>query len=536
MRWYYRLSLKAKLLSSFGVTLVLTLVISLVALFSMLESHSIASDMDSVLAGRYTRVSQTMGYAAKLQEQVHELIIDTHVNQQLQNEINDTIQKAEVYYNALQTARFPKEIGEIRQAKDEINSLVQDQIFKLISNGDFNSAQEIFIMQLTPRFQLIFQNISFLHKDQIRTAVELSIPLTDMKPVYTVGLITFLTVLCSFVIAFLTAKYCKSAIGYVIRAIDKLEHQDFTHRIEVKIFHDEFGILINSLDKCRRMSSQLLQKVADDSKAIEKDMSDVKKITERLANNSSDSEQRTLAIASAADEMVATTTDIANNCSSAASIAQKSSSVTTHARDRVKSSINELFSQAEQTKKDSQQVETMINQSRSISSIVSTIDEIASQTNLLALNAAIEAARAGEAGRGFAVVADEVRALASRTTTSTTEINQMVSLIEQDANLASESMSNSVTNMDSLASNTSGLEHVLNEILSNVNEVNMQITEIASAAEEQSSTTSEISNNMQRLTNATKDVADIANETNSIIQNTVNEVQKLTATLSSFKL
>ncbi len=220
----------------------------------------------------------------------------------------------------------------------------------------------------------------------------------------------------------------------------------------------------------------------------------------------------------------------------AANIAQSSTDKTNEGMLKAKESISAIYDQAEQTKANGQQIEAMVNQSRSINSIVNTIDEIAAQTNLLALNAAIEAARAGEAGRGFAVVADEVRALASRTSSSTSEITDKVERMVDVANQANDSMAKSVSGIASLADDTSLLDSVLTEVLNHVQDVNTQISQIAAAAEEQTNASNEISHSMQELTDITRDVAGIAEETSAVVNNSFNQIGILNDNIRKFKI
>ena len=192
-----------------------------------------------------------------------------------------------------------------------------------------------------------------------------------------------------------------------------------------------------------------------------------------------------MTVAAASDEMVSTTQDIAKNCEHASAAADESAKATETSVAKIQNVIDKINEQVIKSRSDAQLVQKLSDQAQKIGSIVQTIDDIAAQTNLLALNAAIEAARAGEAGKGFAVVADEVRALASRTSNSTQEITNMVQKVQVDAGQADEAKQISTKVMDSLENESGEIEEILNTLTTKVNEVTGQITQIATAAEQQ---------------------------------------------------
>jgi methyl-accepting chemotaxis protein len=145
-------------------------------------------------------------------------------------------------------------------------------------------------------------------------------------------------------------------------------------------------------------------------------------------------------------------------------------------------------------------VDALGQRSNQIGQIIGTIEDIADQTNLLALNAAIEAARAGEQGRGFAVVADEVRALAERTTKATREIGEMIKAIQNETKEAVSAMEDGVREVERGTQEASRSGEAMDMILNQINELSMQVSQIATAAEEQTATTSEISGSILQIT------------------------------------
>jgi len=180
-------------------------------------------------------------------------------------------------------------------------------------------------------------------------------------------------------------------------------------------------------------------------------------------------------------------------------------------------------------------IESLGAKSDQIGEIVGTIEDIADQTNLLALNAAIEAARAGEQGRGFAVVADEVRALAERTTHATKEIGAMIKAIQKETQTAVRVMGEGVAEVDRGAGEAARSGEALQGILQQIGEVTQQIHQIATAAEEQTATTSEISTNIHQITDAFVKAAQTAHQT-SVEADNLNKLSgSLQDTVRRFK-
>ena len=310
---------------------------------------------------------------------------------------------------------------------------------------------------------------------------------------------------------------------------------DLTKLIVVKS-NDEFGLLadeINSLvDKIRKIISQ----IAQTSEQVSSSAIELQSNAVQMAAGAEHVAAQAETVATAGEEMSATSGDIAQNCQMASEGSQQANAAAVSGARVVDETIAVMNSIAERVKSSAKAVESLGSRSDQIGEIVGTIEDIADQTNLLALNAAIEAARAGEQGRGFAVVADEVRALAERTTRATREIGEMIKAIQQETKGAVIAMEEGVSEVSKGSEKAADSGRALEQILQQINDVNSQIHQVATAAEEQTATTSEISNNMQQITEVVADTSRGAKESAAAANRLSALADDLRRIVSQFKI
>jgi len=281
---------------------------------------------------------------------------------------------------------------------------------------------------------------------------------------------------------------------------------------------------------------KLVSQTMDISSGIASSSNQLHSTAEQIATGAEEVAAQINTVATASEEMSATSTDIARNCSLAADASRLTADSAHVGAAVVSETIQGMNTIAERVRMSAATVAALGTRSEQIGDIVGTIEDIADQTNLLALNAAIEAARAGEQGRGFAVVADEVRALAERTTRATREIGEMIKAIQNETKSAVHAMNEGVHEVEkgAVSSHKSGL--ALEEILNRINEVTMQINQIATAAEEQTATTSEVTSNIQQVTDIVHQSARGAEETSTAAAQLSTQAQQLQNLVGKFRV
>ena len=295
-------------------------------------------------------------------------------------------------------------------------------------------------------------------------------------------------------------------------------------------------ILLESLATMSQFLREIIASTMDVSNNIASASNQLHATSSQIAAGAEEVANQTSTLATASEEMSATSGEIARNCSMAADASHHTTDSADAGARVVSETIGGMSVIADRVRQTSVTIEALGTRSEQIGAIIGTIEDIADQTNLLALNAAIEAARAGEQGRGFAVVADEVRALAERTTKATKEIGEMIKAIQNETRSAVNAMEEGVNEVEKGAKSSQQSGNALEEIRVRINEVTMQINQIATAAEEQTATTGEVTSNIQHVIDIVHQTARGAEETAGAASLLAQQAHQLQVIIGKFRV
>ncbi|WP_429098914.1 methyl-accepting chemotaxis protein [Aeromonas veronii] len=321
----------------------------------------------------------------------------------------------------------------------------------------------------------------------------------------TVGALTLLFVV---IVAWLLIRQIRNPVMTLLEQTRQVAAGNLTSQLDMKQFsHDELGKLAQGFNEMQSNLRMLVNEVSSSVVQLGAAAEEISAVAQQSANNMGAQQHELNQLATAMNEMQATVQEVARNTNDAASAATSASDTAAQGSETVNDSIGRIEKVATAIEETALVIRQLGDDSRNIGMVLEVIQGIAEQTNLLALNAAIEAARAGEQGRGFAVVADEVRTLAKRTQDSTSQINHIISELQQRANEAGITMQQSQDMMSETVHTAREAGASIAEISSSVNSISHMNIQIATATEEQGAVSEELNRNVVNISNASEEVA-----------------------------
>ena len=336
-------------------------------------------------------------------------------------------------------------------------------------------------------------------------------------------------------LALLLTRSIVSPLSEAVRVAEVVASGNLTQAIEVQ-GSDEPARLLGALKSMQQSLRSTIQNISDSSTQLASASEELSAVTEDSTRGLHQQNNEIEQAATAVNQMTSAVEEVARNAVSTSEASSESNRTAQHGREQVRQTVDSISHLADDVTHTASEVEQLAGQVRDISKVLDVIRSIAEQTNLLALNAAIEAARAGEAGRGFAVVADEVRALAHRTQQSTREIEQMVSGIQQGTDKAVNAMQNSNSRARSTLDVAKAAGQALDEIAAAISQINERNLVIASASEEQAQVAREVDRNLVNIRDLSMQSSAAANQTSAASQELSRLAVDLNALVARFSI
>ena len=516
-RYLTNLSMSKKLLLSPLTVMLFLFIFGIMAYIGLVSQKSAINDIYNNKLKNYEAVAQMVSDIANVHTNVYKVISWTNANyeaakiealgkEQLTtlNKTVDGMQKklASKTVTPEEKKIFQTALEQLTEYKKPVEGVID-----LSTTGDVNSAT-MFMGTADDKFQTLNKNLQELldlENKLSKGSYEFSLKVFN-RILAVMVIVMCIAIALSLLISIGMTRLILAPIKKTIEVMEYITHGDLTKRVDI-LSKDEIGEMGNHFNSFVERLHETITKVAESSNKVASATNMLNSNAEQMAAAVEEVATQVNSVATASEEMSTTSSEIAQNCVMAAKSADKANTSAESGEVIVRETVETMNQIKEMVKQSAKINQNLGERSDQIGPVVGLINDIADQTNLLALNAAIEAARAGEHGRGFAVVADEVRKLAERTTEATKEIAQTIQAMQSETKSAVTSMEKGVREVEVGSEEAKKSGDALKDILMQISTVTTEVNQIAVASEEQTATTNEIANNIQQISEVMQQTA-----------------------------
>jgi len=533
-----KLSLKMKLAVGFGTLLIILVVIATVAYTAVGSLAEAAKEVGRKASEKEMLVKIELAVAKGRSGSASYLLLNRNealeVDEEGKRDYKDSIEELTPLVHSDEGKRL---FSEVQHSYDNLRA-VSDKEVQLRRSGKTKDAIQTLTRESDPAFKQLHENVkaftSYLDKGLEEADKRQDATVSRCRVlILTLAALGFLL---GAAVSGMTIRSIRSIMFRLVATMQRVAANDLATDDAEITTEDEIGQAGTAFNRMKNSLREMIQSIAGTAQHVASASEELSSSATQQAQSAETQKDQTAQVATAMQEMSSTVLQVSENSNKAAEASRQAAETARRGGAIVEETLSRMRAIADSVSGTAKKMDELGKSSDQIGQIVGVINDIADQTNLLALNAAIEAARAGEQGRGFAVVADEVRKLAERTTTATKEIAGMIKNIQQETKTAVTAMETGTKQVEEGVKSTIQAGGSLKEIIHMAEQVGEMVMQIATAAMEQSSASEEVNQNMEKIAKLVKESADGAQQSAKACQDLSSLAFDLQNMVGTFKL